>query len=248
MDRWLGPRLELRHSDFTPCLQMPLRRYPLEALGCSAYGKKQRKTRGRGPSQSGPRCCVFAGEKLLGQHVWGPAQPYSQTRSLRWPRTESQRLLLTPTESPGKGVSWQPLGLAPAPPRGCCHVQLTLSSLSSSSQAASPQSQEITCSVMCPINPATQARPDPPQPLLSRCARLLQQKQLFLPARARSSPTSAQLRALSWQRYQTLYHCSLQPSRAWCQSKSGAKSWNTLCSSAESQMESSPGSTFFFLF
>lgn len=84
-------------------------------------------------------------------------------------------MLLTPTESPGKGVSWQPLGLAPAPPRGCCHVQLTLSSPSSRQnyqQLSSCQSTEPRNNMLCdvshqPSDPG-QARPTP-APALPLC-------------------------------------------------------------------------------
>lgn len=69
-------------------------------------------------------------------------------------------------ESPSSICDWHlPL------PGGHCHVLLVLSSPTSrhnyhGSQAAGPQSQEITCSVTCPIYAATRARPTPAPTLL----------------------------------------------------------------------------------
>lgn len=73
-------------------------------------------------------------------------------------------------ESPSSVCDWHlPL------PRGHRHVLLMLSSPTSrcnyhGSQAASPQSQEITCSVTCPIPPETWASPTPAPTLLPRQA------------------------------------------------------------------------------
>lgn len=69
--------------------------------------------------------------------------------------------------------------------RLCCRPPMA-DIITTGSQAAHSQSQEITCSVTCPIYPSTQTRPTPAPALLP--IRLLQHNsQLFLPARAKGS-------------------------------------------------------------
>lgn len=144
----------------------------------------------------------------------------------------------TPQQLPWKRVSWQHLCLAPAPLGGCCHVLLGLLSPTNYHQLSSCTSrakkeQALRC-VPSTDRPG-QARTSP----RSCCISLPQKSPLSL-QRGRGSP-SPELSVLSWQCDHTLYRRSPQQSRASCESKPGAKSWNNLCLS-ESHMESSPGS------
>lgn len=104
-------------------------------------------------------------------------------------------------QSPQKGVSWcQSAWPLPLLPGGCCPVLLVLSPppaaiITTGSPAASPQSQGITCSVPCPIYTAAPARPPPAHAPAHRAPTA----EIFLPTRARGSPTSTAPRVLSWQ-------------------------------------------------
>lgn len=94
-----------------------------------------------------------------------------------------------------------PVCLAPAPPPWRMLSRLLVLSpppadiITTGSRAASPQSQGITCSVPCPTYTAAPARPPPAHVPAHRAPTA----EIFLPTRARGSPTSTAPRLLSWQ-------------------------------------------------
>lgn len=200
----LGPRAELRHSAFTPCLfpclQVPPRKCPValsvpsEALGWLCLWKNQRKTQAGLPHQA--QVLFFCRESASWAMSPGPRSALPSDRPSPPTRDPASRPAADlPQQPPCKGVSWQHPRLALPLPGGCCHVPLVLSSSTSRhnyhrSRAASPQSQEITGSVTCPSQPASQRPgPGPRQPPLSCPVGLLRQiSQLLLPAGGEAVP------------------------------------------------------------